>query len=163
MQKSFAVITRVFDGEAPYLQSFIDHHRSIGVDRFYFVLSPGQSPVCREILAANQIGFLEVQSQKVELVWREVKEDYVSVIDADEYLHPEVIRFAYEEEFSSLLMPWRMTAALDDDGFVNSEKPFFSAMLGLAVAINNIPRTIKKKNRLKLRRSIVLNHFIKKI
>jgi hypothetical protein len=125
MQKSFAVITRVFDGEAPYLQSFIDHHRSIGVDRFYFVLSPGQSPVCREILAANQIGFLEVQSQKVELVWREVKEDYVSVIDADEYLHPEVIRFAYEEEFSSLLMPWRMTAALDDDGFVNSEKPFF--------------------------------------
>ena len=44
MQKSFAIVLRVFDGEAPYLQSFIDHHRSIGIDRFYVLLSPGESP-----------------------------------------------------------------------------------------------------------------------
>ena len=35
---SFAIAVRVFDGEAPYLQSFIDHHRRLGVDAFYPVM-----------------------------------------------------------------------------------------------------------------------------
>ena len=39
---SFAIAVRVFDGEAPYLQSFIDHHRRLGVDAFYPVLAPGE-------------------------------------------------------------------------------------------------------------------------
>lgn len=38
---SFAIAVRVFDGEAPYLQSFIDHHRRLGVDAFYPLLAPG--------------------------------------------------------------------------------------------------------------------------
>ena len=37
---SFAIAVRVFDGEAPYLQSFIDRHRCLGVDDFYPVLAP---------------------------------------------------------------------------------------------------------------------------
>ena len=125
MQKSFAIVLRVFDGEAPYLQSFIDHHRSIGIDRFYVLLSPGESPLCREILEKNKISFFDVQGQRVERIWRQVKEDYVSVLDADEYLHPEVVRFASEEAFRSLQMPWRMTATLDDNGFTDAEKHFF--------------------------------------
>lgn len=124
MQKSFAIVLRVFDGEAPYLQSFIDHHRSIGIDRFYVLLSPGESPLCREILEKNKISFFDVLGQRVERIWRQVKEDYVSVLDADEYLHPEVVRFASEEAFRSLQMPWRMTATLDDNGFTDAEKHF---------------------------------------
>ena len=50
---SFAVAVRVFDGEAPYLQSFIDHHHRLGVDAFYPVISPGGAPLCREIFARN--------------------------------------------------------------------------------------------------------------
>ena len=125
MQKSFAIVVRVFDGEAPYFQSFIDHHRSIGVDQFYVVLSPGASPLCREILAKNKIGFYEAEGQRVGSVWREVKEDYVAVVDADEYLHPDLIRFASKEDFRSMQMPWRMTATLDDKGFLKRRKPFF--------------------------------------
>ena len=125
MQKSFAVVLRVFDGEAPYLQSFIDHHRSIGIDRFYVLLSPGESPLCKEILEKNKISYHEVQGQRVERIWRDVSEDYVTVLDADEYLHPDVIRFASEEDFRSLQMPWRMTATLNDSGFLDAEKAFF--------------------------------------
>jgi len=56
---SFAIVVRVFDGEAPYLQSFIDHHRRLGVDAFYPVVAPGGAPLCREIFARNGIAFHE--------------------------------------------------------------------------------------------------------
>ena len=55
MRNSCAVVVRAFDGEAPYLQSFIDHHRRIGVDQFYVVLAPGAAPLCRDILAKNNL------------------------------------------------------------------------------------------------------------
>ena len=125
MQRSFAIVVRVFDGESPYLQSFIDHHRSIGIDQFYVVISPGSSPLCREILAKNKINFFEVKGQKVNDICHEVKEDYVSVLDADEYLHPELIQFASRENFRALQMPWRMTATFNDKDYMRRKKPFF--------------------------------------
>ena len=112
MAKSCAIVVRVFDGEAPYLQSFIDHHRSIGIDQFYPVIAPGGAPLCREILSRNKLSFTEVEGQKIGAVRGLIKEDYVAVIDADEYLHPDLLPFIQEEVFQSLAMPWRMTATL---------------------------------------------------
>ena len=54
-----------------------------------------------------------------------IKEDYVAVIDADEYLHPDLLLFIQEEKFQSLAMPWRMTATLSDSGFESGLKRFF--------------------------------------
>lgn len=125
MAKSSAVVVRVFDGEAPYLQSFIDHHQKIGIDQFYFVIAPGSAPLCREILARNGFGFTEVEGQKIGAVRELIREDYVAVIDADEYLHPELISFIQQEDFQSLAMPWRMTATLEDQGFEATRKRFF--------------------------------------
>ena len=125
MAKSCAIVVRVFDGESPYLQSFIDHHRSIGVDQFYPVIAPGAAPLCREILSRNQLSFTEVEGQKIGAVRGLIKEDYVAVIDADEYLHPDLIPFIQEEKFQSLAMPWRMTATLSDSGFEACAKRFF--------------------------------------
>ena len=125
MVKSSAVVVRVFDGESPYLQSFIDHHVRIGVDQFYFVIAPGAAPLCREILGRNGLGFIEVEGQRIGAVRELIQEDYVAVIDADEYLHPDLIRFLQDEEFQSLAMPWRMTATLADDGFEAPRKRFF--------------------------------------
>ena len=85
---SFAIAVRVFDGEAPYLQSFIDHHRRLGVDAFYPVLAPGGAPLCREIFARNGIAFHESDGQRISSVQDLIREDYVAVVDADEYLHP---------------------------------------------------------------------------
>ena len=125
MGKSCAIVVRVFDGEAPYLQSFIDHHRAIGVDQFYPVIAPGGAPLCREILSRNQLSFTEVEGQKIGAVRGLIQEDYVAVIDADEYLHPDLLPFIQEEKFQSLAMPWRMTATLSDSGFESSLKRFF--------------------------------------
>ena len=125
MAKSCAVVVRVFDGEAPYLQSFIDHHRSIGIDQFYPVIAPGGAPLCREILSRNKLSFTEVEGQKIGAVRGLIKEDYVAVIDADEYLHPDLLPFIQEEVFQSLAMPWRMTATLSDSGFESGLKRFF--------------------------------------
>ena len=125
MAKSSAVVVRIFDGESPYLQSFIDHHIRIGVDQFYFVIAPDAAPLCREILGRNGLGFTEVEGQRVGAVRELIREDYVAVIDADEYLHPDLIRFIQEEDFQSLAMPWRMTATLSDDGFEAHRKRFF--------------------------------------
>ena len=125
MAKSCAIVVRVFDGEAPYLQSFIDHHRSIGIDQFYPVIAPRGAPLCREILSRNQLGFTEVEGQKICAVRGLIKEDYVAVIDADEYLHPDLLPFIQEEAFQSLAMPWRMTATLSDSGFESGLKRFF--------------------------------------
>ena len=125
MSKSCAIVVRVFDGEAPYLQSFIDHHRSIGIDQFYPVIAPGAAPLCREILSKNQLSFTEVDGQKIHAMHRLIEEDYVAVIDADEYLHPDLLSFIQEEKFQSLAMPWRMTATLSDSGFESGLKRFF--------------------------------------
>ncbi len=125
MGKSCAIVVRVFDGEAPYLQSFIDHHRQIGIHHFYPVIAPGGAPLCREILSRNQLSFTEVEGQRISAVRGLIKEDYVAVIDADEYLHPDLLPFIQEEKFRSLAMPWRMTATLDDLGFESGLKRFF--------------------------------------
>lgn len=126
MSKSFAVVVRAFDGEAPYLQSFIDHHRRIGVDQFYVVLAPDTAPLCRAIAAENDLCVIESDGQRVRDATDHVREDYVAVIDADEYLHPALIDFIEQESFQSLAMPWRMTATLDADGFASPSKRFFT-------------------------------------
>ena len=123
--KSYAIVVRVFDGEAPYLQSFIDHHRSLGVDSFYPVIAPGSAPLCREIFERNSIQFYESEGQRIGCVQELIREDYVAVIDADEYLHPELFRFLDGEDVESLQMPWRLTASLADDSFESPEKRFF--------------------------------------
>ena len=117
---SFAIAVRVFDGEAPYLQSFIDHHRRLGVDAFYPVLSPGGAPLCREIFARNGIAFRESDSQRISSVQDLIREDYVVVVDAEEYLHLGLFDFLVEENVDSLAMPWRLTASLDDGFFESS-------------------------------------------
>ena len=122
---SFAIVVRVFDGEAPYLQSFIDHHRRLGVDAFYPVIAPGAAPLCREIFAKNAIQFHESEGQRISCVQDLIREDYVAVIDADEYLHPGLFQFLEEENVESLLMPWRLTASMDDDFFESAQKRFF--------------------------------------
>jgi hypothetical protein len=98
--KSCAIVVRVFDGEAPYLQSFIDHHRSIGIEQFYPVIAPGGAPLCREILSRNKLNFTEVEGQKIGAVRGLIKEDYVAVIDADEYLHPDLLPIHSRGEIS---------------------------------------------------------------
>ena len=122
---SFAVAVRVFDGEAPYLQSFIDHHRRLGVDAFYPVVAPGAAPLCREIFARNGIVLHESEGQRISSVQDLIREDYVAVIDADEYLHPDLFSFLDEEKVESLLMPWRLTASMEDGFFESPHKKFF--------------------------------------
>ena len=122
---SFAIVVRAFDGEAPFLQSFIDHHRRIGVDAFYPVIAPRAAPLCREIFAKNKISFYESDGQRIGCVQDLIREDYVAVIDADEYLHPDVFDFLDDEDVESLLMPWRLTASLDDNFFESPRKKFF--------------------------------------
>ena len=104
---SFAIAVRVFDGEAPYLQSFINHHRRLGVEAFYPVIAPGAAPLCRDIFAKNGIEFHESEGQRIGSVKDLIREDYVAVIDADEYLHPDLFRFLDEENVESLLMRGR--------------------------------------------------------
>ena len=122
---SFAIAVRVFDGEAPYLQSFIDHHRRLGVDAFYPVVAPEAAPLCREIFARNGIVLHESEGQRISSVQDLIREDYVAVIDADEYLHPDLFSFLDEEKVESLLMPWRLTASMDDGFFESPHKKFF--------------------------------------
>ena len=122
---SFAIVVRVFDGEAPYLQSFIDHHRRLGVDAFYPVVAPEGAPLCREIFARNGIAFHESDGQRISSVQNLIREDYVAVIDADEYLHPDLFSFLDQEKVESLLMPWRLTASMDDGFFEAPQKRFF--------------------------------------
>ena len=64
----FAIVFRVFDGEAPYLQSFIDYHRRLGVDSFCPVVAPGAPPLCREISSRNGIALYEWDDQRISSV-----------------------------------------------------------------------------------------------
>ena len=65
MSKSCAIVVRVIDDEAPYLQSFIDHHRAIGINQFYQVIAQRGEPLCHEILSQNQLSLTEAEGQKI--------------------------------------------------------------------------------------------------
>ena len=138
MTQSCAIVVRAFDGEAPYLQSFIDHHRQIGIEQIHVVISPGGAPLCRDILSRNHLPFIESEGQSVNAALSFIRTDYVAVVDADEYLHPDLVGFIQQESFESLAMPWRLTATLDDDGFESSVKRFF-----VFPQIKSVTRTAK--------------------
>ena len=59
---------RVFDDEAPYLQSLIDHHHRLGADSFYPVVVARVSPLFRKIFARNGIAFYEWVGQRISFV-----------------------------------------------------------------------------------------------
>ena len=139
---SFAVVVRVFDGEAPYLQSFINHHRRLGVEGFYPVISPGGAPLCREILARNGISFYESDGQRIGFIQDLIREDYVAVVDADEYLHPDLFSFLDEGNIESLMMPWRLTASLDDDFFESPQKKFVFPQVKSIVKTSALKRLV---------------------
>ena len=67
----------------------------------------------------------EVEGQKIGAASGLIQEDYVAVIDADEYLHPDPLPFIQEEKSQSLAMPWWMTTILSDSGFESSLKQFY--------------------------------------
>ena len=89
------------------------------------MLAPGGAPLCREIFARNGIAFHESDGQRISSVQDLIREDYVAVIDADEYLHPDLFSFLDQEKVESLLMPWRLTASMDDGFFEAPQKRFF--------------------------------------
>ena len=138
MTQSCAIVVRAFDGEAPYLQSFIDHHRQIGIEQIYVVISPGGAPLCREILSRNHLPFIESEGQSINAALSFIRADYVAVVDADEYLHPDLIGFIQQESFESLAMPWRLTATLEDAGFESPVKRFF-----MCPQIKSVTRTAR--------------------
>lgn len=81
--------------------------------------------LCREIFARNGVAVHESDGQRISSVQSLIREVYVAIIDADEYLHPGLFDFLVEEKVESLSMPWRLTASLDDDFFESSQKKFF--------------------------------------
>lgn len=105
MSEKFAVAVRVFDGEAPCLQSFIDHHCRLGVDAFYPVVAPWTASLCCEIFARNGISIYESEGQRISSVQQEIREDYVAVIDSDEHLYPDLFDFLFDEKAELLSMP----------------------------------------------------------
>ena len=69
------------------------------------MVAPGAAPLCREIFARNGIAFHESDGQRISSVQDLIREDYVAVIDSDEYLHPDLLSFLEEEKVESLLKP----------------------------------------------------------
>ena len=51
--------------------------------------------------------------------------DYVAFIDSDEHLHPDLLSFLDQEMVESLLMPWRLTASMNNGFFDAPQKRFF--------------------------------------
>ena len=88
------------------------------------MIAPGAAPLCREIFGRNGVAVHESDRQRISSVQDLIREDYVAVIDADEYLHSGLFDFLVEEKVESLSMPWRLTASLDDDFFESSQKNF---------------------------------------
>ena len=81
--------------------------------------------MCRKFFELNGIVFHESDGQRINSVRNLIREDYVAVIDTDEYLHPDLFSFLDQEKVESLLMPWRLTASMDDRFFEAPQKRFF--------------------------------------
>ena len=75
--------------------------------------------------ARHGIAFHESDGQRISSFRNLIGEDYVAVVDADEYFHPGLFDFLVEENVESLATPWPLIVSLDDDFFELSRKRFF--------------------------------------
>lgn len=95
---SVAVLTRIYPGELPYLNYFINYYFKIGVDKIYFINTyPDNLDEITNYLSTNKyFSKIEIinlpKDQDIplmgcqSLVLPKIKEDYTLNIDADEYL-----------------------------------------------------------------------------
>ena len=116
-----SILVRVFDGEAPYLQSFIDHHKKIGINNFYFLTDPSKSEICKKIIDKNNIDYYDLPRSKNELPLPDIESKYLAVIDADEYLPSQSVEFIEGNNFQKLSMPWEISSSLSNENY-NSEE-----------------------------------------
>lgn len=86
-----ALITRVHIGELPYIQSFLDHYRKLGVNKIYVMVRPdhyGYTELMQRLAQYDKgdLYYHSFSEQNYSTVIPHITETYVLHVDCDEYL-----------------------------------------------------------------------------
>ena len=114
------ILCQTWKEDTRYLKEFIEHHASIGVKDFFFIIDTYSEqfqfnfPASKEykIQCANGVSkeskLPRRQIENYNHFIHQIKTEYVCVIDADEFLHPKTIRFLTRHKPQSIELPWRI-------------------------------------------------------
>lgn len=116
------IMCSVWAKELAYLREFIRFHSRIGVDSFIFIVDEYVIPFGLEYPESDMLNVTYVkgvsfhsenvqrQEENYNFYLNQVKTDYLCVIDADEFLHPQTLDFCNRHQPQRMSLPWRMMA-----------------------------------------------------
>ena len=121
---TFCVVTRIFRGEIPYINNFIDYYINfLGVKRIYifsFDNTPWSKFISKDFNNLYKVFYIDYRESWVksyEKVSGNIREDYIINADCDEYLYvrkDNLQKFIKKHsQYSEIRLPWLFACAND--------------------------------------------------
>ena len=114
------ILSQIWQHDAKYLHNFISYHVSIGITSFVFVIDEYNlkfdfdwdmldlSTIYVHYGKSNDPNLTVRQIENFNHCLRYVKDEYVCVLDCDEFLHSKTLNFLVDHPVQALSLPWRI-------------------------------------------------------
>lgn len=114
------ILCQTFDLDSNYLNKFISYHSSIGICSFVFIIDEYKLKFEFTFPQSNLYKILVCpgKSKRRDLIKRQIEnynsclgkidDEYVCVLDVDEFLHPDTLKYLEHNRPQSINLPWRM-------------------------------------------------------
>ncbi|MFM8927577.1 MAG: sulfotransferase [Rhodoluna sp.] len=144
-----AILANIHDAEAPYIESFVNHHSQIGIQEFIFASSERcHHQRAKRILNSLDIPMVVVPSQIPMRRARDwchryinIKSAFVAAIDIDEFLIPEHLDFCFSTDCDHASFPWLCNVNVAPNGLTFSQTP--GAVIARGKSIFKIRKTAR--------------------
>ena len=130
------ILCQTFMPDSKYLNKFISYHSSIGISSFIFITDEytqkfefkfPQSSLYKILVVpgiSNLPSCVDRQRENYNSYLEKIDDEYVCILDCDEFLHPDTLKFLKLHRPQSVSIPWRLMC-LDIPEKRNSKGSYF--------------------------------------
>lgn len=145
MNTTIAVVSRIYIGEIPYIISFIEYYISIGISKFYFIVTDNKNyDLIKDLLKkydkyicyfVHKKSIKNLDRDSFKNIEKIIKEEYILNVDIDEFLYLKKGIFDYkfiqdlikDYPADKYIFDWIMVV---NDGICNKESGFIKKKMG---------------------------------
>jgi hypothetical protein len=114
------ILCQSYGLDSKYLNKFISYHSSIGICSFIFIIDEfnskfeftfPQSNLYKILVCpgkSKKLNNIDRQRENYNLCLGKIYDEYVCVLDVDEFLHPDTLKFLEHNRPQSINLPWRL-------------------------------------------------------
>ena len=153
-EKSVGLCVRYYEGELPYIQSFLSHYRNIGINKFYILIPENDVflHMNTDIILIKTKYSTDIElNNTINMALSYFKEDYILNVDCDEYLNIQCIhKYIHEYPADYYKFHWLININDMNNGMNNDMNNY----------VCNIPNMYKSMCKTSLIKSITTHDFI---